>query len=215
MVRKTKAEALETRDRIVDAAEQLFAVRGVARTTLQDVAVAAGVTRGAIYWHFSDKAALFDAMMQRVCLPCEAAAQAARTHAPSDALTTLYLLLLAPLEALASNPHIQRVFHIAMHTTEYTDEMQPVLERRLHSVGEYQRQLTEVLEQGRATGQVRPEVSAPAAALGLFALVDGLMHNWTLNPSQFDVLRVGQQAVGCYLQGIKTPTAKLTIRHLP
>jgi TetR/AcrR family acrAB operon transcriptional repressor len=55
MVRRTKEEAAATRDSILDAAEILFAKNGVSRTTLQHIATAAGVTRGAIYWHFVDK----------------------------------------------------------------------------------------------------------------------------------------------------------------
>src|SRR6478609_9788806 len=72
MVRRTKQEAEETRGRILDAAEQVFHEKGVAHASLEDVAAAAQVTRGAIYWHFKDKAELFDAMMQRVDLPSEA-----------------------------------------------------------------------------------------------------------------------------------------------
>lgn len=54
MVRRTKEEAQETRQQILEAAEKAFHARGVARTTLADIAKLAGVTRGAIYWHFQD-----------------------------------------------------------------------------------------------------------------------------------------------------------------
>ena len=47
MVRKTKEDALATRDSILDSAEQLFVTQGVAHTTLQHIATAAGLTRGA------------------------------------------------------------------------------------------------------------------------------------------------------------------------
>ena len=46
MARRTKEEALITRDRILDAAEQAFSTRGVSRTSLGDIAVAAGVAAG-------------------------------------------------------------------------------------------------------------------------------------------------------------------------
>jgi TetR/AcrR family acrAB operon transcriptional repressor len=63
LVRRTKEEALATRHRLLDAAELLFQAQGVSRTTLNDIARQAGATRGAIYWHFKDKADLFNAMM--------------------------------------------------------------------------------------------------------------------------------------------------------
>ncbi len=71
MVRRTKDEAEQTRDAILDAAERVFHRHGVARTSLEQIARAAKVTRGAVYWHFKDKLELCEAMMQRVFLPQE------------------------------------------------------------------------------------------------------------------------------------------------
>ena len=72
MARRTKLEAKVTRERLLDAAEGLFCERGVTRTSLTEVATAAGMTRGAVYWHFKDKADLFRAMCDRATLPLEA-----------------------------------------------------------------------------------------------------------------------------------------------
>jgi TetR/AcrR family acrAB operon transcriptional repressor len=58
VARQTKSEAQLTRARIVEAALAAFAGRGVRATTLEDVAACAGVTRGAVYWHFADKPSL-------------------------------------------------------------------------------------------------------------------------------------------------------------
>lgn len=59
MARKTKQQALETRQHILDVAMRLFSQQGVSATSLAQIAQAAGVTRGAIYWHFKDKSDLF------------------------------------------------------------------------------------------------------------------------------------------------------------
>ena len=71
VARRTKDEAVETRNQILDAAERIFSERGVSRTSLTDIAEAAEVTRGAIYWHFKDKADLFCEMVARVTMPME------------------------------------------------------------------------------------------------------------------------------------------------
>ncbi|MDS7773050.1 TetR family transcriptional regulator, partial [Klebsiella oxytoca] len=55
MARKTKQQALETRQHILDVALRLFSQQGVSSTSLAAIAKAAGVTRGAIYWHFKNK----------------------------------------------------------------------------------------------------------------------------------------------------------------
>jgi Bacterial regulatory proteins, tetR family len=51
-MKRTRQQAQETRDQILDAAEWVFAEHGVAQTSLEDVAERAGFTRGAIYGHF-------------------------------------------------------------------------------------------------------------------------------------------------------------------
>src|SRR5574337_1789480 len=75
MARRTKEDALATRSALLDAAERVFLQQGVSRTSLADIAHAAGVTRGALYWHFKDKASLFNAMLDRVALPLTAELQ--------------------------------------------------------------------------------------------------------------------------------------------
>lgn len=58
MVRRTKEEALQTKARIMDAAIEVFFNKGLARATLEDIAEAAEVTRGAVYHHFKNKSDL-------------------------------------------------------------------------------------------------------------------------------------------------------------
>ncbi len=69
MARKTKEEAEKTRKDLIAAARTVFHECGVSRSTLEKIAKEAGVTRGALYWHFKDKAALFSAMREDVFTP--------------------------------------------------------------------------------------------------------------------------------------------------
>lgn len=64
MARKKNEEAQQTRQQLIEAAIGQFATRGVANTTLTDIADAANVTRGAIYWHFTSKAEIFNAIWE-------------------------------------------------------------------------------------------------------------------------------------------------------
>ena len=64
MARRTKEEAQETRQAILDAAVRVFAQQGVANASLTDIAQEAGVTRGAIYWHFANKADLINTLWE-------------------------------------------------------------------------------------------------------------------------------------------------------
>lgn len=54
-MRKTKAEALKTREELLLSALDTFYERGISRASLNEIAQTAGVTRGALYWHFKIK----------------------------------------------------------------------------------------------------------------------------------------------------------------
>ena len=209
MVKKTKADAELTRQHLLDTAELLFLEHGVSRTSLQDIATAAGTTRGAIYWHFKDKADLFNAMMERVVLPMEQALQSAASTVGTDADSPLQHLvdtMLAALHATVHDPQTRRVFQIATHKVEYVAELQAVAVRRL----EIMRSLVGVTEQAialtlaqkeGATGRTLP-MPLPAAALGLHMLVDGLITNWLLDTEAFDLEEVGRQTLLNYVRGL-------------
>ncbi|MFV9996425.1 MAG: TetR family transcriptional regulator [Arsenophonus endosymbiont of Dermacentor nuttalli] len=59
MVRKTKKQAKITRQEIIDAAIRRFSQYDVSATSFPNIAEVAGVTRGAIYWHFKNKVESF------------------------------------------------------------------------------------------------------------------------------------------------------------
>src|SRR6266404_6297013 len=117
MARKTKMEAAVTREQLLDAAETVFRHRGVTRTSLAEVATAARLTRGAVYWHFKDKAALFAAMCERATLPLDAMLNAASGETTDEPLTVLRDLMVGALRHLATAPRAQAVFEVIFLNT--------------------------------------------------------------------------------------------------
>src|SRR5258708_1416989 len=142
MARRTKEEAQETRSRILDAAERVFYDKGVANASLEDIATSAEVTRGAIYWHFRDKAELFDAMMQRVVLPVDDMIERTGGHAEADPLELLRRATVDVLLRTTRDARMQRVFDIAYHKCEYVGDAAGVRERHIAS----QRQCMKAIE---------------------------------------------------------------------
>ncbi|HSW09087.1 TetR family transcriptional regulator [Aquabacterium sp.] len=209
MVRRTKDEALATRHCILDAAELLFQQQGVSRTSLQEIAQAAALTRGAIYWHFKDKADLFNAMMERATMPLEesmAAASGDETQS-QDPLTFIEERLVQALHLTVHHAPTRRVFEIATHKVEYVDELQAVRERHLHNRNECLVQVEQQLKLATKRGQINKRTPPRSAALGLHALVDGLIQNWLLDPQAFDLVRVGRQVLRAYLAGLRPDEA--------
>lgn len=202
MVRRTKEEAQETRARIIDAAERVFHDHGVAHASLEEVAAAAKVTRGAIYWHFRDKADLFEAMMQRVALPPEAIRQGAGDPARPDTLAALRDASVGVLLRTARDPRVRRIFDIAYHKCEYVGDAAGVRERHVAS----QEACLKTIEAGFraciAAGELPAHVSAKVAAVGVMSLVSGLIANWVLDPGSFALERHAASLVDAYFRGL-------------
>jgi TetR/AcrR family acrAB operon transcriptional repressor len=204
MVRRTKEEAAATRDSILDAAEKLFVKQGVSRTTLQHIASEAGVTRGAIYWHFDDKGALFNAMMERATLPLESAVQLLDQTDAADPLADLRAFMLGVIRITVEDPQARRVFEIATLKMEFVDELNVVRVRRRHNVDAWMVRAEGRIRLAQKRGQVRSKMAARSLALGMWSLLDGLIRTWMFDPSNFDLLEVGTESIDTYFDGLRT-----------
>lgn len=202
MVRKTKEEALETRTAILDAAERVFQEKGVGRTSLADIALAAGVTRGAIYWHFKDKADVFDAMIERIFGPLEARMVELEEGFAGDPVAALSAVALFFLGRIANDEHYFRLLEISWHKCEYVGEMARIRDDHLECGSRY----LAISERGfvlaRERGLLPASVDPRCAAVGLMALIDGLVVNWTLDPEQFPLEDYAPKLLASFLAGL-------------
>jgi len=216
MVRRTKQEAEETRARILDAAERVFHEKGVAHASLEDVAAAAQVTRGAIYWHFKDKGELFDAMMQRVMLPPEAIEEGAECPlGGATSLAQLKAAMLSVLERTASDAHMQRIFEIAYHKCEYVGDAVGVRERHVASQVECMKTIESGFRACIANGELPPSVDPKVAAMGAMSLVSGVISNWVLDPKRFALRKHAATLVEIYFRGLASSPAVAQSRTMP
>ncbi|MDD0813709.1 TetR family transcriptional regulator [Curvibacter sp. HBC28] len=205
MVRRTKEDALATRHSLLDAAEHVFSEKGVSRSSLNDIAVAAGTTRGAIYWHFKDKADLFNAMMERVTLPMEEALEQMGREPGRDPLEDMRQSAVDVLRKMVNDPVVQRVFEVASYKVEYVGDALPIKQRHLEARNGCLAEMTRSLQAAADLHRCALPMPAAMAAQGLHAIVDGLIQNWLLSPGDFDVVSTGQQAIDTFLVGLGFP----------
>jgi TetR/AcrR family acrAB operon transcriptional repressor len=180
-MRRTKEESLETRCRILDAAEVVFFEQGVARTSLADLAAAAGVTRGAIYWHFKNKEDLFSAMLERVKLPMETLFAATFEPLEPDPLGRMRDVLATCLREVAVDPRTHRVFNVLFTKCEYTAEMGLLLERNATAAREVRERLGIGLRNAISKSQLPAALDVTRAAAALHAMISGMLRDWLLD----------------------------------
>jgi TetR/AcrR family acrAB operon transcriptional repressor len=187
MVRKTKAEAEQTRQEIIDAARCVFHECGVSRTSLEKVARVAGVTRGAVYWHFENKASLFYAMREdsnRDLEQARATLTSTEFANPLDAIEQSMLEFFAVLENI---PSVRQTFEIMSLRCEYVDEFAPVLLEVNKPCLDFLVRLKAVYQRAADTGFLRAQLDPDAIAYDTFSFTSGLFNNWLANAASDDL----------------------------
>lgn len=109
---------------------------------------------------------------------------------------------MAALDKTANDPQTRRVFEVATHKVEYVDSLSSVRQRHLDVRGECVAGVKQVLQRAARERGVSLPMPAEAAARGLHALVDGLIQNWLLDPTAFNLPRTGRQVMDNYLAGL-------------
>lgn len=182
MARRSKAEAEQTRAAILDAAEKQFFDKGVSCTTLSHIASAAGVTRGAIYWHFANKTDLFNAMLERIHLPFRQMLSELQQANEQSTLTQIKEVMSKAMLLVEQDPQYHRVLTIVFHRCEYIEELNPVVVQQDALNQDVLATLTTAFARAAANGELNETVSARDAALALNAMVGGILSQYLQHP---------------------------------
>jgi len=202
MARKTKTEANKTRDAILDAAERVFYAHGVARTTLEQIAADAKVTRGAVYWHFQDKIQIVDAMMSRVFLPQEDILERLAQSGSDQPLDDLKHACCEALRTMGKDKRRNRVVSIMMHRCEYVEEMAPIMKRRRACKDRMLARSLKLFEQAHELRQLAAPWTPRLAALSLQAMMTGLITSALEGRKAFDLAKTAPTCLEAFFRSI-------------
>src|SRR5207244_1554186 len=136
------------------------------RTSLEQIAGAAGVTRGAIYWHFSNKTELFYAMREQIALPCLDRVDPALLRAdPADPLAGVECLLRGLIDRVEADLATRQTFEIMTFKCEYVGELRRELKLQMTRNRELISKLTEAYRRAARAKQLRAGLRPEFAAL--------------------------------------------------
>lgn len=177
MARKSKEDTEKTRLAIIDAARRVFLRSGVARSTFEEIAAEAGVTRGAVYYHFQDKETLFFAIREDILAWLEAPVDDVLfSPAYADPLDAVEAALLHFFRQLRDHPAVLDTFDIMMMRCEYVGAFAGVHEEVFRPGRELLGKLGQVYARAAQAGTLRPGLAPEAAAWDTWAFADGLLH---------------------------------------
>ncbi|MEG3689771.1 multidrug efflux transporter transcriptional repressor AcrR [Escherichia coli] len=193
MARKTKQEAQETRQHILDVALRLFSQQGVSSTSLGEIAKAAGVTRGAIYWHFKDKSDLFSEIWELSESNIGELELEYQAKFPGDPLSVLREILIHVLESTVTEERRRLLMEIIFHKCEFVGEMGNLC---LESYDRIEQTLKHCIE----AKMLPADLMTRRAAIIMRGYISGLMENWLFAPQSFDLKKEARDYVAILLE---------------
>ena len=182
----------------------LFCEHGVANTSLHEIAETAGLTRGAIYWHFENKGDLLLALWEQVAPPMQQAYDEVDRLQATDPLARVRHKACWIAEHLEHNEPIRRLMTIMMLRCEFTAEMEATRGHFLKVREDCLCKMSDEVQCAIDAGQLSPALSAEQISIGLFGLVDGLCFHWLVDPGRFAIDTQTRIAVSAYLQGLQS-----------
>lgn len=199
-MRKTKTEAQKTRQHLLDAALEVFWRDGVTRASLQAIAQEAGVTRGALYWHFKNKEDLFETLFEQQYADFFAAFNDQTLRDNQDVWTHLQHNLTTMFETLATRESKHKFCNVMFSKCEQTAGNETITELACRYHRLFQKQIAYALQLSREQGRLPENTDIELAAIYLESSLVGLIKIWIDEPERFDLIAKSKRVIAANMR---------------
>lgn len=167
----TRSDA--TKKKLFDAAMELIGERGFTDASVDEIVERAGVAKGTVYYHFTGKAELVEALIADRFAPLAEAFRNAAAQNADDPRAAIEAIVRAELEFLSEHSSFSKLLLTEMWREDRVWRDTLVLARRaLFSV------ISDVVKQGVASGEFRDDIDPEFAASALFGMTATVALDW-------------------------------------
>jgi TetR/AcrR family acrAB operon transcriptional repressor len=200
-MRRTKEDAAVTRQKVLQAALTVFSEKGYTASKLDDVAKAANVTRGAIYWHFKDKADLFNTLVREVGLRRDEVIHHVVAQGGSF-LDIFRRILIHLIQDVEEHRDIRAIMGLSLFKVDQLPELAEGHAVRRDANRALIDNMAAFLQMGIESGEVRANLDPHDAARAAVAFQQGIATLWLYDPSAFSLIDRAPALADVYMQGI-------------
>jgi TetR/AcrR family acrAB operon transcriptional repressor len=197
-MRRTKEDAEQTRQDLLDAALTIFSKKGYTATRLEDIAKVAGVTRGAIYHHFGSKSDLFLALMDAATMVGNSAIDRAVSEGGTF-VEVLSRILVYTFNLLEDDRRFSEV--MALQLT--TPDVDALAQRRYEEAQELVQSISGFFRVIIEQGGLRPDLDPETAARAFLGYQNGLSILWLANRQAFSIKENAPELAEIFVHGIE------------
>jgi TetR/AcrR family acrAB operon transcriptional repressor len=200
-MKRTKEEAAQTRQDLLDAALETFSQQGYEAARLQDIAKAAGVTRGAIYHHFGSKVELFNTLMDEASAQESGAVEAA--IAEGGSLVEIMARILAySLALIEEDERLRQIFELSLFKTGDDPELAEVRRQRVEQTELLVNSTASIMAQGIANGELRRDLNPHIVARAFIAYQNGVATLWLTDRRAFSLRKQAADFADIFMRGL-------------
>lgn len=170
-------QSASTKEAILESCLRLFAKHGFVSTSMDMIAGAAGLTKGAVYWHFDSKDALFAEILGLIRARWQ---QAVMTPVAEQAPPTVRLerLFRGYARLFTADPDV--CFFLQAVLLERDDVYSPQIARVFKQTAKF---IAGILDEGRARGEFRADLDSAKFAHSILASIAGVTQQHLVNPT--------------------------------
>ncbi len=201
-MKRTKQDAEITKDYIIKTALKTFSRKGYSGTTLVDIAKEANLTRGAIYWHFKDKAELYTEIINNYIM-LEKRLIEQRFHSNDTAFNKLEGIIGDFFSELINDEDFRAIEQISRFKIEHNDEIIESKKIWMNFIDYATNVVIELLEQGKKTGEFSKNIPSEITAIALFSYIMGIEITWLENTDRFSLKDFQKELINIFFNSIR------------
>jgi AcrR family transcriptional regulator len=191
-------------DRLSSAALRLFITQGYHATSVEEIASAGGLTKGAVYFYFKSKAGVLMELLDRV----EDATVVPTIHAVAASGPGARDKLVAFMHAqsLAGAERAELMMLAILMSTEFHGSGDPIEARLAELMGRLYSMVEGIVAEGRREGVVRADLGLRETASLLMAVNQGCFVEWYRRGRELDGHEFVRAMRSIVLEGVSAPT---------
>jgi AcrR family transcriptional regulator len=201
-MRRTKEDADITRQKLLEAALRVFSDKGFAATRLSDIGEAAGVTRGAIYWHFGNKKELFITLFREQMDPFFELIKNI-LHEDTTPLTKIEKVMHSFFEKLKKDRDFLAHQHLDSMEKQTRVEIPEIYDCMQARRKKFSQILIKIIKDGVDAGEIRKEIEPEAVTSMIATMVAG--YGFLIGREEKRPLfkRKGKEMIEIFIKGIR------------
>ena len=201
-MKRTKEEAAVTRAAVLKAALTVFSAKGYAAATLDDVAAAAKVTRGAIYWHFKGKADLYNTLIEDVSARGSTVVQNAVAKG-GTLLDILRRIFIDQCVLMEEDRDARAVMDLVLFKTGLNPELNTGRRKQIDEGNALIAGIAGAMRMGIQQGMLREDIDPTDMARAFLAFENGAIQMWLASPKSFSLKASAGSFADILIAGLK------------